>query len=242
MGLWKIWFCTFYVQNWCYHLPFFSLDHFPSRYFHSYSWYHYFPNWYCPHFSSSCLPASQLPCPQVALSPSLMLLVSAQIHWLSFIISLCPFYQFSVPVCVVLFPMVIPEVFFAELPCIGTLYSWCLGIYITLGWSIANEWLVQKYESPVPLPSNKTNSEMGFMLQSSLWDQAEAGTCPESSVLFSLSPFPLLLPSPPYWFLFRVVPWEITSHGLSSQCLLLDSLTQESLTWVATFPFSKLPF
>lgn len=204
-----------------------------------------------PLFSQLVLPSllfillasiSQLPCPQVALSPSLMLLVSAQIHWLSFIISLCPFYQFSVPVCVVLFPMVIPEVFFGELPCIGTLYSWCLGIYITLGWSIANEWLVQKYESPVPLPSNKTNSEMGFMLQSSLWDQAEAGTCPESSVLFSLSSFPLLLPSPPYWFLFRVVPWEITSHGPSSQCLLLDSLTQESLTWVATFSFSKLPF
>lgn len=194
---------------------FLTWPNFPSRYFHSYSWYQgkelKVPSSLPFHLAHQHISSTALPQAAVSIADAVG----------EFPDPLAVFYHFSVPVLSVLSTSLccfcsqwfIPEAFFGELPCPGTLYSWWLGIYITLGWSIASEWLVQKYESLVPLPSNKTNSKMEFMLQSFLWNQVESRTHPESSLLLSLFSFPVLLASPTKWFLLRAMPWEITSHG-----------------------------
>lgn len=104
---------------------------------------------------------------------------------------------FTSQLCLLGFQWFVPEAFFRELcNAIETLYPQCLGVFITLGWPIIWWVIMQKSKSPVPLPSNKTNSEV-ILWSSSLWDQTEAGTCPEGSPLLSIFSFWVLLPCIP---------------------------------------------
>lgn len=165
MGLWEIQFCTFYFQNWSHHLPclssfdlIFLLDipiSIPGTILHP------------RQRALELVHLSSLPSHSPALSSFCTISIADAVSELPDLLS--PLLQFFTRLshCAskglyLRSPESCPET-------TRMLYSQCLGVYVTLGEPLANEWPVWKYESPVPLPSNKRLWGGGYAPEFPVW-------------------------------------------------------------------------